>query len=253
MKWAAKRIYASVGVRSADGGFAVTLDDRPVTTPAGTPMPVPSAALARAIADEWAAQGETVRPDSMPLAQLAMSCADRVRPGRAAVIDDVARYAETDLLCYRAAGPDELVKEQEAAWRPLLDWADEAFGARLTVTAGVMPVAQPPVAVAALRAAVGKHDDIALTTLSCATAVTGSVVVALALVAGRLDAGEAFDVSQVDEAYQTRTWGDDAEARARRERLRRDLAAAARFLALGSADQGGMRDARRVHDPADGV
>lgn len=232
MEWTARRIYESVEVRGAEGGFAVTLDGRPVRTPTGHPLRLPTRALAQAIADEWAAQEETVRPPTMPLSQLAVTWIDKVTEGRAATVEAVARYAETDLLCYRAEEPDDLVDAQDAAWRPLLDWAASDLGARLTVTTGIVPVAQPEEAVAALRAAVEALDDVALTALSGAAAAAGSVVVGLALIAGRIDAAEAFAASQVDETHQAGRWGEDAEAADRRTRIRGDIEAAARFLAL---------------------
>lgn len=230
-----RRIYKSAGIAAADeDGVAVLLDGKPLRTPAKVPLSVPTRALAEAIAAEWDRQGDHVEPATMPLMQLASTAVDRVGPLRAAVIDELMNYAATDLLCYRAEEPDELVARQNAAWQPLLDWAMVRLDAPLAVASGVMPVAQPPTALAALRRAVEAYDCWRLTALQMAAAATGSVVLALALLERRLDADQAFAVSQLDELYQAELWGEDWEAAERRDRLRADVAAAAAFAALVS-------------------
>ncbi|MGF1641725.1 MAG: ATP12 family chaperone protein, partial [Rhodospirillales bacterium] len=223
----AKRFYADATVAAAAAGHGIALDGRLVTTPAGRPLTLPSAALAAAVAGEWRAQGDQIRPQTMPLTRLAATAVDRVAPARAAVVDGLVAYAGADLLCYRAVEPADLVALQQAAWQPLLDWAAGALAARLTVTAGVIPVDQPAGAVAALRAAVERLDDPALTALAAIVPVCGSLVVGLALAAGRIDAETAFEVSQLDERYQSGRWGEDREAMERRRRLRDDLRSAA--------------------------
>ncbi|MCH7486573.1 MAG: ATPase [Proteobacteria bacterium] len=233
MRWATgRRLYVRVDAVPAGGGFAVAIDGRPARTPEGRDLGLPSEALARAVADEWRAQAETVEPESMPLTRLASTAIDRVGAGRRDVIDQALKYAETDLLCYRAEALPELAESQQMRWQPLLDWAAEAEGARLRVTAGVSPVAQPKAALAALRAAVEALDDMELAVLSTVTAATGSLIVALALLGGRIGADEAFETSQVDESFQISRWGEDAEAEDRRRRLKADIRAAADFLGL---------------------
>jgi len=227
-----KRFYRSAEATATDEGFAVTLDGRPIRTPAGKPLRLRNAALAEALAGEWRAQGEQVEPHTMPLTQLASTAIDRVAPQRGAILDELLRYAGTDMLCYRADEPADLVRRQEALWTPLLDWAAERFGVRLAVTCGVMPADQPAEALAGLRAALEACDDLRLTALQSATAATGSLVIALALVEGRLVAETAFAVAFADEIYQAELWGDDAEAEARRERLKADIQAAERFARL---------------------
>lgn len=232
MTWTAKRFYRTATVIAADDGFAIGLDGRPVRTPAGASLRLPTAALAQAVAEEWLAQKDAVRPHSMPLTRLAATATDRVGPRRAEVIEHLIAYASTDLLCYRAEEPLELAARQERRWGPLLEWAAERWGAALTVTAGVVPVAQPESALQALRAAVESLNDLELTALASAVQASGSLVVGLALTAGRLDADTAFEVSHLDEIYQVERWGEDAEAAERRRRLRDDLRAAAAFLTL---------------------
>lgn len=227
-----KRVYEQVSVAEVPGGYEVRLDGRPLRTPARAPLVLPRAALAQAIAEEWDAQTEEVRPHTMPIMQLASTAVDRIGPQRTGVIDAVAAYAETDLLCYRAEHPVELARRQAARWQPLLDWAALRYDAALTVYAGIMPRPQPRGACQALRAAVEALDDLMLAGLQNATACCGSLVVALALMEGRISADEAFEISQLDETYQIEQWGEDAEAARRRASLRADIAATERFFAL---------------------
>ena len=228
----AKRSYGAVDVAPLGGGFTVTLDGRTVRTPAGRRLTLPTEALARAVAGEWEAQEENVRPHTMPMMQLANAAIDRVQPHRHEVVEQAVGYARTDLLCYRADSPAELTDRQAASWQPLLDWAAETYRARLRVTRGVTPVGQPGAALDARRAAVEALDDLELTALASVTGASGSLIVALALAAGRIGADEAHEVSQLDESYQVEKWGEDAEAQARCRRLHADIAAAAAFLAL---------------------
>jgi chaperone required for assembly of F1-ATPase len=227
-----RRFYESATVAVADGGFAVTLDSRPLRTPAGTVMVLPSERLARAVADEWQSQGDVVRVHAMPLTQLANTMIDRVHPARSAIVAEVTRYAASDLLCYWATGPRDLVERQRAIWQPLLDWASATFGARLAVTAGVIPVAQPGDAIAALGAAAAALDDAALVALAAVTAATGSLILALALASGRIDASGACRAAHLDEAWQNEGWGEDAEAVERRTTITAEIDAAARFMTL---------------------
>lgn len=226
-----RRFYRAADVAAATDGFAVVLDGRPVRTPAGRQLAVPVRALADALAEEWQSQGETLEPTAMPLTQLASTAIDRVGPNREAIVEELLRYATSDLLCYRAEQPRELVERQNRVWQPLLDWATSAFDVRLAVTAGVIPVSQPEAAVAALRRSLGAFDDWRLTALQAATAATGSLILALSMAHGRLSAADAFAASQLDELYQAELWGDDAEAEQRRARLRDDVDAAGRFFA----------------------
>jgi chaperone required for assembly of F1-ATPase len=231
-----KRFYEKAeAVAVAEGGqagFGVAIDGRALRTPAKRPMVLPTAALAEAIAAEWQAQTDEVRPLTMPLMRLASTGIDIVGERRAAVVDEVANYAGTDLVCYRAVEPPELIARQQAVWGPLVDWATLRYDAPLTVTGGVVPVAQPPNTLRAFRTEVEAQPILALTALQAATAACGSLVIALALMEGRLDAGEAFAASQVDETFQIEQWGEDAEAARRRLALAADIEASARFRAL---------------------
>jgi chaperone required for assembly of F1-ATPase len=229
---AKKRVYKTVAVLPAAGGYGIALDGRPLRTPAKAPLVVASAALAAAIAEEWLAQGDNIRPETMMLTRLASTAIDAVSRQRAQVIDHLVGYARSELLCYRAEDPPELARRQQAHWQPLLDWAAETWGAALTVTVGIVPVEQPAAALMRLRAVIDQLDDLELTALSSVVQTLGSLVIGLAWLEGRLDAETAFALSQLDESFQAERWGTVAEAAERRERLREEVVAAARFLAL---------------------
>ena len=227
-----KRVYAKVETQPLDGGWTVTLDGRGLRTPGKQALALPSAGLGAAIAAEWDAQRDEIRPPTMPLFRLAATAVDRTAVERDRVVKEVADYAGTDLLCYRADHPPALIARQDAVWQPLIDWANERYGVRLAVTSGVVPAAQSAATIEAFATAVAAQDDFRLTALRSLTASCGSLVIALALIEGRLDAKAAFAASQLDETFQIESWGEDAEAAARRANIAADIAAAARFMAL---------------------
>jgi chaperone required for assembly of F1-ATPase len=227
-----KRVYKSVAARAVDGGWGVTLDGRPLRTPAKRDLIVPSEALATAIAAEWDAQSSDIRPETMPLTRLATTAMDRTAAERNKIVAEIANYAGTDLVCYRAEHPPALAARQEATWQPLIDWAAGRYDAGLAVTAGIVPLAQSPASLKAYAGVVAAFDDFRLTALQAVTGACGSLVIALALHEGRLDAEAAFAASQLDETFQIEAWGEDAEAAQRRRALAADIAAAARFLEL---------------------
>jgi len=227
-----RRFYRQADIVPAGQECGVRLDGKAIKTPAKRDLIVPTKALAAAIAAEWNAQGEEVRPAEMSLTQIANTAIDRVTSQRALIVQQIADYAGTDLVCYRAVRPPELTARQQAVWQPLVDWAVLRYDAPLEITAGVFPIAQSQASLHALAAAVGEHDDFALAALHLATAACGSLVIALALVEGKLDADEAFAASQLDESFQIEAWGEDAEQAQRRQALAGDITAAAEFLSL---------------------
>ena len=229
---AVKRFYSEVAIGAAVGGFEVRLDGRGVCTPQKAALIFPNHALAEAVADEWAGQGEHVRPATMPLTSLACTAIDRVAPCRAEAVGEILGYAGTDLLCYRAEQPAALVARQAAVWQPLLDWAALALDAPLTVTGGILAAHQPDEAVAALRSAVESLDDLRLAALSSATWASGSLVIGLALSRGQVSADEAFEAAELDATFQIERWGEDPEATQRRAAVRDDLIAARRLFDL---------------------
>lgn len=232
-----RRFYREVGTAPAGEGHGVLLDGRPVRTPAKAALVLPTAALAAAVADEWRAQAEVVDPELMPLTRLSNSAIDGVAAAMDATAAEIAKFAETDLVCYRAADPAALVEAQAAAWDPVLAFARDALGARFVRAEGIVYVEQPAAARGAVRDAV---DAIArapagpfrLAALSVMTSLTGSVLLALAVARGRLGPEDAWAAAHVDEDYQARQWGRDEEAALRLERRWRDMEANARAFAL---------------------
>ncbi|MFO1085684.1 MAG: ATP12 family protein [Reyranellaceae bacterium] len=229
-----KRFYKETAVEHATDGHRVLLDGKPMRTPAKAILVVPTQGLAEAIAGEWGAVPEKaeINVSHLPLTRLAATALDRVTRQRAQVIEDTAKYAESDLLCYRATDPASLVERQRALWQPLLDWAARRYDAPLVVAEGTSFVTQPAASVERLRAAVAAHSDLALSALYNLTHIAGSLVIALAAAERRLTAEQAFDAAQLDELYQIERWGADPIATERHAGIRRDLAAGVRFLAL---------------------
>jgi chaperone required for assembly of F1-ATPase len=231
-----KRFYKEAGVEERDGLFHLTLDGRPAKTPGRQTLAVPSRDLAEAMAEEWAGQGQEIDPSTMPVTRIVNSAIDGVAPRKAEVVDDLVRYAGSDLVYYRAGEPERLAKSQDAAWSPVLDWARDAHGARFTLAEGVMHVAQPDEAVAAIRRAIEQiGSPFALAALHVMTTLTGSVLIALAHAMGRIDAREAWDAAHVDERFQESVWGEDHEAMIRRRNREADFAAASRVYRLATA------------------
>ena len=225
-----KRRFKAAAAVAAEGGFGVALDGARLKTPKGAELRVASRRLAEAIAAEWNAQDEDIEPATMPFTRSANAAIDRIAAARDATIASLAAYADSDLLCYRASGPPDLVRAEEAAWGPLLDWLRGRYGAELRVTSGIVPVAQPREAVAKLAEALSGFDEMMLAGLHLATTGCGSLVLALALAEGRVSADEALALGQTDEAFQAARWGATEDYAARREALARDIASAARFM-----------------------
>lgn len=223
-----KRFWKEVAV--VDG--AIQLDGRPVRTPGRAALALPSPALAEAVADEWRAVGETIDPRAMPLTGLANAAIDRIAPEPAAFAAGLAKYGESDLLCYRAAEPPELAARQAAAWNPPLDWAEGQYGVTFEITQGVMPAAQPPATLVRLAEAVAAFDAFRLAALSPVVTVTGSLVLGLALAAGAMDADAVWHAAQIDDAWQEEQWGTDLLAEQARAAHRFDFDAGARMLGL---------------------
>lgn len=223
-----KRFYKEVAV--ADG--TILLDGRPVKTPARATLALPSPALAEAVAQEWRAQGAEIDPRTMPMTGLSNAAIDRVAPDPARFAAPLAAYAESELLCYRADAPADLVARQAAAWDPLLDWARHRYDIHFTVTAGIMHAPQPPATVARLGDALAARNAFALAAMAPLVTIGGSLVTALALAEGAVAADAAFDLTHLDELWQAERWGEDQIALDARTARRRDFLAAARLRTL---------------------
>jgi chaperone required for assembly of F1-ATPase len=229
-EWAPKRFWRSVSVVPRDTGHGIMLDTRPLLTPERRELLAPSQALARRIAAEWDAQGDVIAPASMPMTRMANTAIDRVAAKHAEVAAYLAQYGETDLLCYRAEGPKELVDRQAAAWDPLLDWTDRTFGARLVATEGVMPVHQSAEALAALAGVLRAQSAFEMTALHELVVLSGSLVLGLVAAYGHLPAEEVWTRSRIDENWQAEQWGRDDEAEAAAQNRRTGFLAAHAFL-----------------------
>ena len=230
--WQAKRFWKQAAAEPCDGGFAVTLDGRAVKTPARTLLVVPTLALAQAIAAEWDAQQGLVKPETMPCTRTANSALDKVAPQFAQVAEMLAAYGGTDLLCYRATGPQELIDRQQVQWGPLLDWCAADLAAPLIATAGVMHIEQPAPSLARLSALVHGLTPFQLAAVHDLIAISGSLVLALAVTHARLTPDEAWALSRIDESWANEQWGVDEDA-AQIEQLKHlAFAHAARFFAL---------------------
>jgi chaperone required for assembly of F1-ATPase len=231
-----KRFWDRVSVVTDDAGFRILLDDRPINIPGAGVLRVGPSALAEAVAEEWriagGGKGGEMSFADTPLTRLAGTAHARIALDPAPTWDAIARYGETDLLCYRAESPRELVLRQSTSWQPWLDWAAATFGASLRVTIGVVPIKQHHDAVDLLRRVVTGYDAYMLAGLGVAVPALGSLVLGLALAEARLSASEAHELAALDELFQVEQWGEDAEAAKRRDTVAADIALAERFMRL---------------------
>ncbi len=229
-----KRFYKTAEAGPAPGGFAVRLDGKAIKTPMQHSLIFPNLDFARAVANEWQAQGEHIAPNSMPLMQLASTMLDKVTSpaDRKAMQVEVLKYGASDLLCYFATHPQDLVKRQEAAWLPLLKWLKDEYGAGLEHISGIRYHNQPEAALEKLNAVLTNLDAADFTVAQAATALTGSLVIALALASGYLDGEAAAHAATIDEVYQLEKWGEDKVARERLDMIRAECTALQKFREL---------------------
>ncbi len=226
------RFYKEVSVDMADRLHRVLLDGKPVKTPGGTVLALPSVALAQAIADEWRAQDTTIQPQTMLLTKLANTAIDRVAPNPAHAREQLLSIAKSDVVCYRAGSPSELVRRQELEWDPLIAWAGEHFGASLRAANSLTFIDQDQAATDALTAALSKFDAFSLAALYAASSLCSSLVIALALSEQKLDSEQAFAAANLDRIYQAERWGWDPQETAKATVERAELNQISRFLEL---------------------
>jgi chaperone required for assembly of F1-ATPase len=228
----ARRFYVAVAVVERDGRWSVELDGRPVRTPGRQFLAVATQALAEALAEEWRGQGSHIDPGSMPLTRLANTAIDGVTGREVEVANDVAKYAGSDLLCYRAGRPEGLVARQSRLWDPPLAWMEGQLGVRFKRQVGLMPVEQNAAVGEAVARMAGDLDAFRLAAVHVMTTLLGSAVLALAVLRDQLTAEAAWTAAHVDEDWQVAEWGEDAEATLRRQKRWREMAAAAELLRL---------------------
>ena len=225
-----RRFYKRAGAGPHAGGFAVLLDGKAALTPGRKPLAVSDRRLAEALAAEWEAQGERIDPAAMALTRLVNTAIDRVSLNGDAVRAEIVRYASSDLLCYRADGPQSLVEAQAAAWDPLISWAREALAAGFVLVAGVTHQPQDPATIIAVERALTSLDPLQLAAVHAITTLTGSAILAVAVLKRRLSTGEAWAAAYVDEDWQMAHWGTDEIALSRQAARQLDLAAAGFLL-----------------------
>lgn len=228
-----KRFYKDATAAPHAGVWRIMLDGRPVRTPAKRELVAADAALAASVAAEWQSQGERIDPGSMPLTKLLNTAIDGVAGREAEVAADIVSYAGNDLICYFAVAPDDLVERQAQRWGAVHTWAEQAFGIRLVLAEGVMPVAQDPAMLKKVEALLADCNALTLAGLHVVTTLTGSTLLALAVHHDRLSPAEAWALAHLDEDFQIENWGQDAEATSRRARRWVEMQAAC--LALGKA------------------
>ena len=227
-----KRFWTRAKTAERDGGWGVELDGKPLRTPARKPLNLPTVALAEAIAEEWDSVEGEIDPRAMPLTGLANAAIDRVQPDKASFAAGLARYAEADLTCYRAEGPQGLIDRQAKEWDSLLAWGKRRFDVDFNTTGGVVHVAQPPATIDRLTHAVSTLDPFRLAGLSPLVTIGGSLLAALGVLEAAFSPEQAWDAVSLDDRWQLEQWGSDAEAEAALDARRRDFLAAARFLEL---------------------
>ena len=208
-EWKPKRFWQDVSISKVGNGYSVLLDGRVVNTPAKAPLILPTLQLAKAIATEWRAQGEVLDPAAMPFTGAANAALDKVTDQFQEVAELVSAYAETDLFCYRAEAPRELVERQQRAWDPMLNWSRDALNAPLNIAHGVMFIHQPLQSIKALRSCINKFNPFELTALYDLVGLSGSLVAGLAVVEGHETPESVWDICQVDEIWQKEQWGQD--------------------------------------------
>jgi len=227
-----KRFYEQAASRATDDGFVVELDGRPIKTPGRAILNAPTAELGEAIAEEWNAQETHIVPETMLVTKLANTALDRVGPRKDEVVEEIAAFGGSDLLCYRAEDPESLVARQSEQWDSLLDWLDRQYQARLELASGVIFKEQPPETLARLNKVVSARSAFELAGLHQAVSLCGSLVLGLALLEFHVTADQAHDLAHLDEAWQAERWGWDEEAQARLEERRKMLKATAKYLEL---------------------
>ena len=223
-----KRFYDKASFTPVEAGFQIWLDDKPVKTPAKADLHVPAESLAKALTKEWQAQGEWVEPQAMLITKLVNSAIDHVDANRDAVVDDIVKLASSDMICYLAEEPQELMMRQMAQWGPVIDWVAQGLGAKFEVVIGVNHVEQSADALARVRFAVKDFDSFSLTAIHSMTSLTGSTLLTLANIAGLFELVTVWQSAHIDEDWQAARWGEDEGAKARRER---------RWLEMQAADK----------------
>ncbi len=227
-----KRFYKKVTIAETAGGYDIRLDDRVLKTPLKRNFTVPTRKMAQAIADEWDAQQTHVNPATMIVTRLANTAVDRVHGDETRIVSELADFAASDLVCYRAGSPDPLVRRQAAHWDPVLAWVKSALGVQFVCVKGIVHHAQPDTAIAAIADALSNETRFRLTAIHNMTTLTGSTLIAMMVGSDALPGEEAWAAAHVDEDWQSEQWGRDDEAEARRAERKQDFESTVKFLRM---------------------
>lgn len=231
-EWAAKRFWTTTETVPVDGGFGIALDQRPVKTPAKAPLVVPTESMAAAIAVEWDAQTGEIDPGTMPVTRGANAAIDKVATQKDEVVAMLAAYGDSDLLCYRAAGPEGLIAAQKQAWDPLLDWSAEKYGVRLKTGEGVMHFPQDPDGQTRLASELAQLTHFQIAGAHDLISISGSLIIALAVMDSHISPEKGWETSRIDEEWQFSQWGEDEDARMQEKIKFAAFLDAARFFRL---------------------
>ncbi len=233
-----KRFWTATQATKTAEGYSVELDGRALKTPAKADLVVPTRGLAQAVAQEWDALEEKIDPTLLPFTKLCNAAIDNMVQKAGLVVETLAEYAETDLLCYRADSPEGLKRRQSEVWDPLLDWARDSHGLFFVQTAGILPVEQPPATLSAFHKWLSQMDHFQLMACHDLIMGSGSIVISRAVVEGHIDANTGWAASIVDEIWQMEQWGDDEEAKILRDTKARDFKTAAQMIRLLHKSEG---------------
>jgi chaperone required for assembly of F1-ATPase len=227
-----KRFYKQVAAEPHEGGWRVALDGRPIKTQQGKPQIVPSQALAEAMAQEWAAQGEEIDPASLPLRDLADYAIDIAAADPAGVIATLLPYAETDTLCYRADPDEPLHARQRELWEPVLQRVEARLGIKFERASGIVHRPQPAATLAALKAHLAAQDPFTLAALKTLASLAHSLAIALEALEEGADPEALWAAANAEEDWQAEQWGWEWTAEEKRARRLADFTRAMRFARL---------------------
>lgn len=211
-EWTQKVFWSEVDIKEAQNGFQILLDGRNVKTPQKVILEVPTDKLAAVIADEWRGLENEVDPQKLPITKLANAAIDKVAVQSEPIIDMLAEYATTDLLCYRATYPVALADRQEEIWQPLLVWFENTHSVTLQIGSGVMPIAQAPEVLGACREVLRQYSNFELAAVYDLITLSGSFVIGQATAKGQIAVSDAWSASRIDEDWQIQEWGEDEDA-----------------------------------------
>jgi chaperone required for assembly of F1-ATPase len=226
------RFWKEVTLEPTTFGQAVRLDGRPVKTPTGNMLALPTQKMADAVVAEWEAVEKKLNPVVMPITGFANAAIDRIAPDRAGFAAAIAAYGETDLFCYRATAGEALADRQAAIWDPWLQWAQERYGISFVIVEGIMHQPQPAATLEILRGVVAGRGTFELAAMAKLAHLSGSLVATLAVIERAGTAEDIWNAACLDELWQEELWGADHWAQKNRSDRALEFMAAVRFLDL---------------------